>query len=407
MTRVLPFARFALCALLAVSALSCAPKSGGKAARTIVIWEQMDPEERVRFEANLAAFKLTHPGVEIEHTPFETEQLRTQFQTAASGGGGPDLVFGPSDQVGPLSLLKTIQPLDQTLPAGFFDRFIPASLDTLAGHLWAAPDQVGNHLLLCYNRKLVPQAPTTAEEFVAVAKKLSRNGVYGFAMNVTEPYWLVPFLSGYGGWVMDAQSNPTLDSPAMIQALTFMKSLIDQRLMPLGSNYEITETLFKEGKAAMIVNGPWSWSAYRKAGVDLGIAPIFRLPGGRWAQPMVASKGYSISVNVTKEKLPLVTDLLTFLTSPEAELRSVRELAILPSHRDAYRDSTLLQDPYLAMSIAAIEKGRRMPVVPEMRVIWDAMRPGMENVMNGTMTPAAAAADMQKRALDQIANMKK
>jgi maltose-binding protein MalE len=226
-------------------------------------------------------------------------------------------------------------------------------------------------------------------------------------MNVTEPYWLVPFLSGYGGWVMDAQSNPTLDSPAMIQALTFMKSLIDQRLMPLGSNYEITETLFKEGKAAMIVNGPWSWSAYRKAGVDLGIAPIFRLPGGRWAQPMVASKGYSISVNVTKEKLPLVTDLLTFLTSPEAELRSVRELAILPSHRDAYRDSTLLQDPYLAMSIAAIEKGRRMPVVPEMRVIWDAMRPGMENVMNGTMTPAAAAADMQKRALDQIANMKK
>jgi maltose-binding protein MalE len=407
MMRVQPSARFALCALLALSVLSCAPKSGGKSARTIVIWEQMDPEERVRFEANLAAFQQAHPGVRIEHTPFETEQLRTQFQTAASGGGGPDLVFGPSDQVGPLSLLKTIQPLDQTLPAGFFDRFIPTSLDTLAGHLWAAPDQVGNHLLLCYNRKLVPQAPTTAEEFVAVAKKLSRNGVYGFAMNVTEPYWLVPFLSGYGGWVMDARSNPTLDSPAMAQALAFVKSLLDQRLMPLGSNYEIAETLFKEGKAAMIVNGPWSWSAYRKAGVDLGIAPIFRLPGGRWAQPMVASKGYSISVNVPREKMPLVTELLTFLTSPEAELRSVRELAILPSHRDAYRDSTLLQDPYLAVSITAIERGRRMPVVPEMRVIWDAMRPAMENVMNGTMTPAAAAADMQKRALDQIANMKK
>jgi maltose-binding protein MalE len=157
----------------------------------------------------------------------------------------------------------------------------------------------------------------------------------------------------------------------------------------------------------MIVNGPWSWSAYRKAGVDLGIAPIFRLPGGRWAQPMVASKGYSISVNVTKEKLPLVTELLTFLTSPEAELRSVRELAILPSHRDAYRDSTLLLDPYLAVSIIAIERGRRMPVVPEMRVIWDAMRPEMQNVMNGVKTPAQAAKDMQKAALDQIANMKK
>jgi maltose-binding protein MalE len=407
MMRVQSSARFALCALLALTALSCAPKSGGRAAGKIVIWEQMDPEERVRFEANLDAFRLAHPGVVIEHTPYETEQLRTQFQTAASGGGGPDLVFGPSDQVGPLSLLKTIQPLDQTLPAGFFDRFIPSSLDTLDGHIWAAPDQVGNHLLLCFNRKLVPEAPTTAAEFVAVARKLSRDGVYGFAMNVTEPYWLVPFLGGYGGWIMDAQASPTLDSPAMAQALAFVKSLRDQRLMPQESDYQIAETLFKEGKAAMIVNGPWSWSAYRKAGVDLGIAPIFRLPGGGWAQPMVASKGYSISVNVTREKLPLVTELLTFLTSPEAELRSVRELAILPSHRDAYRDSTLLQDPYLAVSITAIEKGRRMPVVPEMRVIWDAMRPEMQNVMNGDKTPAQAAKDMQKAAIEQIANMKK
>ena len=399
--------RRALCALLALAVPSCAPKSGGKAARTLVIWEQMDPEERVRFEANLAAFQQAHPGVEIQHTPYETEQLRTQFQTAAAGGGGPDLVFGPSDQVGPLSLLKTIQPLDQTLPAGFFDRFVPTALDTLDGHLYAAPDQVGNHLVLCFNRKLVPKAPETAEEFVALAKRLSRGGVYGFAMNVTEPYWLVPFLGGYGGWIMDAHARPTLDSPAMAQALTFVKDLRDQRLMPKESDYQIAETLFKEGKAAMIVNGPWSWSGYRKAGVDLGIAPIFRLPGGRWAQPMVASKGYSISVNVPKEKMPLVTELVTFLTSPEAELRSVRELGVLPSHKDAYRDSTLVQDPYLAVSIVAIGKGRRMPVVPEMRVIWDAMRPEMQNVMNGVKTPAQAATDMQKAALEQIANMKK
>ena len=85
----------------------------------------------------------------------------------------------------------------------------------------------------------------------------------------------------------------------------------------------------------------------------------------------------------------------------------MRELGVLPSHKDAYRDSTLVQDPYLAVSIVAIGKGRRMPVVPEMRVIWDAMRPEMQNVMNGVKTPAQAATDMQKAALEQIANMKK
>ena len=105
--------------------------------------------------------------------------------------------------------------------------------------------------------------------------------------------------------------------------------------------------------------------------------------------------------------MALVTELVEYLTSPEAELRSVRELAILPSHREAYGDSSLVQDPYLKVSLEAIARGRRMPVVPEMRVIWDAMRPEMQNVMNGIKTPAEAARAMQAAAVAQIAAMKK
>jgi len=410
-------------ALLAVALLAIAvsflsscggsAKSRAAAANTIVVWEQMDPEERARFEQNLAAFEASHPGIQIEHVPYETEQLRNQFQTAASAGIGPDLVFGPSDQVGPLSLLKLIRPLDETMPAGFFDRFVPAALDTLEGHLWAAPDQIGNHLVLCYNKALVPEPPATAAEFVAIAKRLTKPASggeparYGFAMNATEPYWLVPFLTGYGGWVMDSERAPTLETEAMTQSLAFLRSLAaDDKIMPRESDYQIAETLFKEGQAAMIVNGPWSWSGYRKAGIDLGIAPIFRVPGGDWARPMVASKGYSINVNVPAEKLPLVTELVTYLTSPEAQRRSMKELGILPSHREVYSDSTLLADPILAASQRAVELGRRMPVVPEMRVLWDVMRPELQSVMNGMTPPAQAARQMQANAVAQIAGMR-
>jgi len=404
-----------LALFLALTAAGCgkSSQSSKAAASKLVIWEQMDPEERARFEQNLEAFKASHPGVEIEHVPYETEQLRTQFQTAASAGIGPDLVFGPSDQVGPLSLLKLIQPLDEVLPAGFFDRFIPASLDTLEGHLWAAPDQVGNHLVLLYNKAMVSAAPRTSDEFIALAKRLTtkagggKPAVYGFAMNTTEPYWLMPFFTGYDGWVMDANRAPTLDTPAMEKALTFLRRLADGGIMPRESDYQIAETLFKEKQAAMIVNGPWSWGGYRKAGVDLGIAPIFQLSDGDQARPMVASKGYSINVNVGKDKLPLVTELLTFLTSPEAQLRSVRELGILPSAAAAYQDSSVMADPTLRASQQAFELGRRMPVVPEMRVLWDVMRPELQSVMNGAATPAAAARKMQETAVRQIADMRK
>jgi arabinogalactan oligomer/maltooligosaccharide transport system substrate-binding protein len=393
--------------------LGCTPGPKSQPANApIVVWVQMDPDEKNRFEANLAAYRAQHPDAAIDFLTMDTENLRQQFQTQAAAGAGPDLVFGPSDQVGPLSLVGIIRPLDQTLPAGFFERFIPSSLDTLNGHIWQAPDQVGNHLMLLYNKALVPRAPATTAEFLAVAKRLTRPGQgadarYGFAMNMTEPYWLAPFLGGYGGWVMDAAGRPTLDTPAMVEALAFLRDLKDNAgIMPRESDYQVAETLFKEGRAAMIINGPWSIAGYRSAGIDLGAAPIFRLPNGRWAQPMVASKGYSISTNVAPAKLPRVIALVDYLTSAAAQERDIAKLGFFPSHREAYADSMLFDDPVLRGSRAAYELGRRMPVVPEMRVLWDVMRPNMQDVMNGAKTPAGAARDMQSQAEQQIATLR-
>lgn len=392
--------------LLTVSLTGCGPKKPSGPAE-IVIWAQMDPEERTRLDANLADYMKEHAGTKVSVVNYDTENLRQQFQTAAAGGSGPQLVFGPSDQIGPLSLLQLIRPLDETFPAGFFDRYVPQALDTLGGHLWAAPDQVGNHLMLCFNKALVKTAPTTHAEFLAAAKANTGGGRYGFAMNFNEPYWLAPFLTGFGGWVMDEKGQPSLDTPAMHQALAYLDNLKNkQGIAPRESDYQIAETLFLEGKAAMIVNGPWSWSKYRKSGIDLGLAPLWKLPNGVNATPMTASKGYSINVNVKSDELPAVLDLVTFLTSSRATLREATTLGILPSDRTAWAAPEIQGDPLLQLSQTGYSLGRRMPVVPEMRVLWDVMRPGMQQAMNGSLTPAKAAAKMQADAVQQIAGMK-
>ncbi|MEO6463644.1 MAG: extracellular solute-binding protein [Candidatus Eisenbacteria bacterium] len=389
----------------------CAPKRDGGADGPIVVWVQMDPDEKARFDRNLEAWRAAHPGTTIDVLTFDTENLRQQFQTQAAAGAGPDLLFGPSDQVGPLSLVKLLRPLDTTMPAGFFDSFLPASLDTLDGHLWQAPDQIGNHLMLLYNRKLLPEPPTTHDELVAAGRRLtSKAGTpdarYGFVMNTSEPYWLAPYLGGFGGWVLDAARKPTLDTPAMVAALRYLRSLRDEAgIMPREADYQVSETLFKEGRAAMIVNGPWSIGGYRSAGIDLGVAPLPRLPNGNWPQPMIASKGYSISINVAEAKLPRVIELVAFLTGSEAQRRDVAKLGFFPSDASAFGDSLLAADPVLAGARDALARGRRMPVVPEMRVIWDAMRPNLQDVMNGAKSPENAARDMQAAAVAQIATL--
>jgi len=46
-----------------------------------------------------------------------------------------------------------------------------------------------------------------------------------------------------------------------------------------------------------------------------------------------------------------------------------------------------------------------MPVVPELRAIWDAMRPSYQAVLAGTKSAEQAARDMQGMALRRIKEM--
>ena len=46
------------------------------------------------------------------------------------------------------------------------------------------------------------------------------------------------------------------------------------RIIPNEADYNVADILFKDGNAAMIINGDWSWAGYRKAGLDIGVAPL-------------------------------------------------------------------------------------------------------------------------------------
>lgn len=399
-------------AAVALCLAGCGKKQPGV---EIVIWDQMDPSESALLLEHVRAYEAGHPGVRILRSQYETEVLRTQFQTAALAGGGPDLVYGPSDNVGPFSVLGIAQRLDQLVPKDSLAKFHPASFDTLDGHLYALADQLGNHLTLVYNRKLLDHAPADLTALEQEAKRLTvdENGDgkperYGLVFDTSEPFWLVPFLGAFGGWVMDAQHRPTLDSPAMANALAYLVRLKNELgVVPRECDRQLADTMFREGKAAMILNGPWSWQGYRQTGIEVALG---RIPAdaatGRWATPMVGSKGYSVNAKIPAAKLPHVLDLLYYLTSARITA-DYAKLLILPSRLEALEGPAVANEPLLAASRAQYDVGRRMPVIPEMRAVWDAMRPSMQLAMNGKLDPQDAAAQMQRDAVEKIASMKR
>lgn len=380
----------------------------------IVVWHQMRVDERVVLEGQIRRFMASHPGIRVEAIYKETEELRSGFIVAAIAGQGPDLVYGPSDQIGPFHVMGIIEPLESFFDSAYRSRFNPKGLTWYKGHLYQLADKLGNHLTLVYNKQLLLEPPASDEDLIRVAKRLTldldadgRIDQYGLVWNYTEPFFFIPFMSGFGGWVMDAEGRPTLNSAGTIHGLQFIKDLRDKhRVIPAEADYNIADALFKDGKAAMIINGDWSWSGYRKAGIDIGIAPLpLIVSTGLHCAPMVSPKGYSLNANVPLEKRERVIEFLRYLMEPECQLETAKALNTMPTRIELYADEFIRNDEILINSKRQIELGRPMPVVPELRAIWDAMRPGYQAVLGGVTTPQQAAEDMQTLALQKIAEM--
>ena len=84
------------------------------------------------------------------------------------------------------------------------------------------------------------------------------------------------------------------------------------------------------------------------------------------------------------------------------QLDLARKLGVQPGDLTAAAAPELRDDPLMIASREQIARGRLMTIVPEMRAVWDAMRPSYQSVMNGELEPAAAAAAMQARATETI-----
>ena len=378
----------------------------------ISLWQQRSGTERDIFNKRIAQYSANHPEVSIVTLFREGEEMRNLFIIAAVAGQGPDIIYGVSDNVGVFETTKTILPIDQILPADFLAGFTPEGVVSWKGHPWLVADQLGNQLSLVCNLSEITQAPRTLDELITVGKRLTRdtNGDgtpdhYGLNWNYREPYFFIPFLTAFGGWVMDEKGHPSFDNPQTVAALQFILDLRDKhKIIPKEGDYEIAEMLYKEGRTAMIINGPWAWADY---GVPTKSA-VFPLPinseNGLACASMVAAKGYCVNINLAPEKKAAVRDLIMFLTNSETQTILAAKAFTFPTRKDVLNSRTVLDSPTLMASLEQIRRSRSIPIQPQMRQIWDGMRGPYQLVMSGAVTAKEGARLMQLECEKKIAD---
>jgi arabinogalactan oligomer/maltooligosaccharide transport system substrate-binding protein len=255
----------------------------------LALWEQDDPNGQATLDILIKDFTAANPTITVKRTHYETEDLRKNYTTASLGTTGPDIVLGPNDNLGIFVPGNLVQPIGEILGADFMATIDPLALDAakFAGKQYMLPDRNGNELLVAYNKKLVPTPPTTFEELEAMGLKLKKEGKveYGLVFNEVEPFFSIPFLGAFGGKVFDdvnaATPVPTLNTPAVTQWMTFMERIHTEGLIPKEADGTVADNLFKGGKAAFEINGPWGFADYTKAGIEFGIILLGQVTPGK------------------------------------------------------------------------------------------------------------------------------
>lgn len=348
------------------------------AASSLTIWHAWGGSEADALKAVVKSFQARHPETDVLSVPVPYNQLQNKYLTSAAANGGPDLLIGNLDWVGGFADAGVIAPVSEP-PAG---HFLPVTLSALRyrDRLWGYPESLET-VALYVNKRLARALPTKWSDIKAVPGAL-----YALAIP-TKFYFTAPFLLSPATQVV-TENGLGIDQAAMVAWLTWLKELKARPDILAQKDYGKADALFKDGKVAYLVNGPWAVRDYQKAlGEDLAVVP---LPSGLGApHPFVGVKVFLLNPNTGDQKRQLVAELVQHMTSLSAAKRFGEA-----GHLPAVLGSRTGVDPLLTVFQKQAETGIPLPVSPYMNVVWEPADLAIDEVLFGGVSPEAAASKL-------------
>ncbi|MBZ0286752.1 MAG: extracellular solute-binding protein, partial [Anaerolineae bacterium] len=215
--------------------------------RLTVLWMH-SPADREMFEDLLDVlvndFETIRPEVDIEFELVDWAEGQQTIKQAVSRGTPPDMAVIGARWVPEFVSLGIIEPLDRYMNAQFRGQFISTLINegsVYQGRVFGLPIATSTRALF-YNRDLFEQAgitdpPQTWSDLRAAAEAITAlpGEAYGFGLQgggglETNTYFYY-FVWGNGGDIYDrTRSASALNSPQAVEALAFVRGLIDDGL---------------------------------------------------------------------------------------------------------------------------------------------------------------------------------
>ncbi|MFE9749055.1 extracellular solute-binding protein [Saccharothrix saharensis] len=164
---------------------------------------------------------------------------------------------------------------------------------------------------------------------VALTKDRNRDGTpeqYGMALpyHTGVPVWPI-LLWAHGGDVVETDgAKSALTRPRTVSAVSTWTSLVTQnRISPVGLSGAEAEQLFKEGKAAMTITGPWAVPGFQDAGVDFGLVPV--PPGTARQVTLGFTTSLALNAELTPQKAAAAHRFMSYWMEEDTQRRWMEE----------------------------------------------------------------------------------
>jgi len=357
-----------------------------------------------------ALFKTKYPNIEIEPQANPVNNWAGFFDaisTQIAGGKSPDIVQVATEGQRLFASRGLVQPINDLLTrdkdelADFYADVHPNLVkwneqynNSADGKTYYIPGAFNTMGVWCNTTLLkkagvdIPSDNWTWDELAAAGAKIAATGAFG--IHVTPEYFvgIMPYLLTNGASTLSADwSKATVNTPQAIEAATFMRSLVDQKISPEPGGTFDPFTALAQDKLAMFGGGRWPVISIRtlKAVDKIKILP--------W--PQKTMKGSPVGWNTYPimkgaQNVEAAWAFVKFITSKEAETYFAQQGGtIVPARKSvANSDAFLSNTPEGMIRLyEALDYATPIPSPDKGNVVQKDIEDAFKQILVGNVAP--------------------
>jgi arabinogalactan oligomer/maltooligosaccharide transport system substrate-binding protein len=368
----------------------------------VVLWHAYRGTEKAALELAVAKLNTSQTAVRVKPQAVPYDPFVDKITITIPRGQGPDLFIFHHNMVGAWVEDDLLEPLGERVPPARLNELLPRTVTALVyeKNLYGLPLAFKSLVLFCDKSRL-PEPPATMEALLAAVKPLQdpTQGRYGFVYDASRLYHHAPWLHAFGGAVFDADHKLSLDSEGARQSLAFARELFaTHKVMPDGIDGFMVTSLFNEGKAVCVLQGPW-FLAEVGAGTEF-IARSIPTVQGKTPRPYLGVEAVFISRRSEKKEAALQAAL--FLIGAEAAKIRVETGRQPVAHAEALAEAAR-RDPVIQVFVDQMANSELMDSSPEIQLVWAAADTALSQAIFRGVAPAQALGEAQARIAADIA----